>query len=75
MKIVIIVAVIVVIVLAVVLGIAYVLMFFVFNKYVIIKSKKRRVFKIGKKDNKIRLLKMNFRIIYRDEVDVYNKNN
>ena len=63
------------IILVVALGIAYVLMFFVFNKYVIIKSKKRRVFKIGNKDNKIRLLKMNFRIIYRDEVDVYNKNN
>ena len=63
------------IVLVVALVIAYVLMFFVFNKYVIIKSKRRRVFKIGKKDNKIRLLKMNFRIIYRDEVDVYNKSN
>ena len=63
------------IVLVVALVIAYVLMFFVFNKYVIIKSKRRRVFKIGNKDNKIRLLKMNFRIIYRDEVDVYNKNN
>ena len=62
------------IVLVVALVIAYVLMFFVFNKYVIIKSKRRRVFKIGNKDNKIRLLKMNFRIIYRDEVDVYNKN-
>ena len=63
------------IILVVALGVAYVLMFFVFNKYVIIKSKRRRVFKIGKKDNKIRLLKMNFRIIYRDEVDVYNKSN
>ena len=63
------------IILVVALVIAYVLMFFVFNKYVIIKSKRRRVFKIGNKDNKIRLLKMNFRIIYRDEVDVYNKSN
>ena len=62
------------IILVVALVIAYVLMFFVFNKYVIIKSKRRRVFKIGNKNNKIRLLKMNFRIIYRDEVDVYNKN-
>ena len=62
------------IILVVALVMAYVLMFFVFNKYVIIKSKRRRVFKIGNKKNKIRLLKMNFRIIYRDEVDVYNKN-
>ena len=62
------------IILVVALVMAYVLMFFVFNKYVIIKSKRRRVFKIGNKNNKIRLLKMNFRIIYRDEVDVYNKN-
>ena len=28
---------------------------------------------LGKKNDKIKLLKMNFRIIYRDEIDVYEK--
>ena len=54
------------------LVVVYILMFFVFNKYVIIKSKKTRVFRIGMKGDKVRLLKKNFRIIYRNEEDVYN---
>ena len=49
----------------------YVLFFFVFNSYTLIKYKQKRVFKIGRKDGKVRLLRMNFKIVYRDEVDVY----
>jgi hypothetical protein len=49
-------------------------MFFVFNKITIVKSSRKRVFKIGKKDEKVRLLTMYFRIIYRDEEDVFEKN-
>lgn len=56
------------------LFVGYMLMFFVFNKIVIINSKRKRVFMLGKKNDKIKLLKMNFRIIYRDEIDVYEKN-
>ena len=55
------------------LVVVYILMFFVHNKFVIIKSKKTRVFRIGMKGDKVRLLKKNFRIIYRSEDDVYNK--
>ena len=56
------------------LVITYILMFFVFNKITIVKSSRKRVFKIGKKDEKVRLLTMYFRIIYRDEEDVFEKN-
>lgn len=60
-------------ILVVALIIGYILMFFVFNKIVIINSKRKRVFKLGEKNDKIKLLKMNFRIIYRYPVDVYEK--
>ncbi len=59
--------------LVVALVVVYMLMFFVFNKIVIINAKRKRVFKLGTRKNKIKLLKMNFRIIYRDPVDVYEK--
>ena len=67
----------VVIVALVVLGIliivGYILLFFVFNSWTLIRYKQKRVFKLGVKNGKIRLLKMNLRIIYRDEADVHRK--
>lgn len=51
----------------VLLCIGYVLMFFVFNHFAFIKGKEYRVFKIGKRYDKVRLLKMNFMIVYADE--------
>jgi len=47
------------------------LFFFVFNSWTLIKYKPKRVFKIGRKNGKIKLLRMNFKIIYRDEKDVH----
>ncbi len=67
----------VVIVSLVVLGIliivGYILLFFVFNSWTLIRYKQKRVFKLGAKNGKIRLLRMNLRIIYRDEADVHRK--
>ena len=59
----------------IILGIAYLLLFFVFNKWTKVNDKTVRVFKIGKKDEKIRLMKMNFIIIYRNEDEVFNLKN
>ena len=56
-----------------VLGIVYVLFFFVFNKWIVIDEKPVRVFRIGKKNDNVRLLKMTFMVIYRDEEAIFNK--
>ena len=55
--------------------ICYLLLFFVFNSWTLVKYKQKRVFKIGRKDGKVRLLCMNFRIVYRDEVDIHKSKN
>ena len=54
---------------------AYVLLFFVFNKWINKKNKAVRVIKLGKKDDKIKLLTMSFRFEYRNESEVYNSKN
>lgn len=56
-----------------VLGVVYVLFFFVFNKWIVIDEKPVRVFRIGKKNDNVRLLKMTFMVIYRDEEAIFNK--
>jgi hypothetical protein len=48
----------------------YVLLFFVFNKWTLVNMKPKRVFVIGKKDNKLKLIRMNFKIVYREDYDV-----
>ena len=55
------------------LFIAYILFFFVFNKWTLANNKAIRVFKIGKKNDKIRLLTITLMIIYRNEDEVFNK--
>ena len=54
------------------LGIAYVLMMFVFNKWIRKDDKALRAVMLGKKDNKVRLLVMPFRFEYRQEAEVFN---
>lgn len=56
-----------------VLGIVYVLFFFVFNKWIVVDGKPVRVFRIGKKNDSVRLLKMTFMVIYLDEEAIFNK--
>ena len=56
-----------------VLGVVYVLFFFVFNKWIMVDDKPVRVFRIGKKNDNVRLLKMTFMVIYRDEEAIFNK--
>ena len=60
--------------LLIILVIVYVLFFFVFNSWTLIKYKKKRVFRIGTKNGKVRLLCRNFKIIYRDEADIFKHN-
>lgn len=54
------------------LGIAYVLMMFVFNKWIRKDDKALRAVMLGKKDNKVRLLVMPFRFEYRQEAEVFD---
>ena len=53
------------------LVLAYFLMFFVFNKWIKKDDKFVRAVKLGKKNDKIKLMLMSFRIEYRDESEVY----
>jgi len=55
------------------LFISYILFFFVFNKWTLANNKAIRVFKIGKKNDKIRLLTITLMVIYRNEDEVFNK--
>ena len=48
------------------------LLFFVFNKWIKKDDKAIRAVKFGKKDNKVRLLVMSFRLEYREETEVFN---
>ena len=48
------------------------LLFFVFNKWIRKDDKALRAVKLGKKDNKVRLLVMPFRFEYREEAEVFN---
>ena len=57
--------------LVVLLIVLYILFFFVFNSWTLVKYKQKRVFRIGRKKGKVRLMRMNFMILYRDEADVY----
>ncbi|MBR4496550.1 MAG: hypothetical protein IKP12_05415 [Acholeplasmatales bacterium] len=59
----------------IVLVIVYLLLFFVFNKWMISNKKAIRVFRIGKKNEKIRVLKMNLIVKYTDENELYNSKN
>ena len=56
------------------LGLTYVLMFFVFNKWIKEDDKFLRVVRFGKKEDKVRLMKMSFRFIYKDEGEILNSN-
>ena len=49
----------------------YFLMFFAFNKWIKKDNKLVRAVKVGKKNDKIKLMLMSFRIEYRDESEVY----
>ena len=53
------------------LAITYILLFFVFNKYVKDNDKIIRVFKIKTKDNNVKLMKMNFIIINKNIDEIY----
>ena len=57
------------------LVIVYLLLFFVFNKWMISNKKAIRVFRIGKKSEKIRVLKMNLFVKYTDENELHNSKN
>ena len=54
------------------LGLCYLALFFLFNKWIKKDDKAVRAFKFGKKDNQVRLLVMPFRFEYRPENEVYN---
>ena len=55
-----------------VIAITYCLLFFVFNKWIVVNGKPARAFMIGKKDEKVRLMKMNCIIIYRNKDEIFN---
>jgi len=55
-----------------VFGIAYLLLFFVFNKWINKDGKARRVIKLGKKDNNQRVMLMSFRMDNKPIDEVYN---
>ena len=54
------------------LAISYILMFFVFNKWIELGDRIVRAVKLGHKKGKMRLLLMPFRFEYRDEKEIYN---
>ena len=54
----------------VLLGIVYLLTFFVFNKWAVINSKPARIVKIGKKDGKVRVLTHTFKSTSLDEGEI-----
>ena len=53
-------------------GICYLLLFFVFNKWAEIDGKKVRIFKLGKKENQVRIVTMKCMIKYIDEAQILN---
>jgi predicted heme/steroid binding protein len=53
-------------------GICYLLLFFVFNKWAEINGKKVRIFKLGKKENQVRIITMKCMIKYIDEAQILN---
>lgn len=53
------------------LALLYLLLFFVFNKWINKDGKALRVIKIGKKDGKIRIMYKSFKIDYKDEVEIF----
>ena len=53
-------------------GICYLLVFFVFNKWAEIDGKKVRIFKLGKKENQVRIITMKCMIKYIDEAQILN---
>ena len=57
------------------LCIEYLLFFFVFNKWVKDGDKLIRVFKVGSKDDKVTLLKMNLHIIHKNEDEIFKSKN
>ena len=57
---------------AVALGLGYLAIFFLFNKWIKVDDKAVRVFKLGQKDGKTRLLRMPFKFEYRDIKEVFN---
>ena len=57
------------------LCVVYLLMFFVFNSWTKNNDKLIRVFKIGSKDDKVRLMKMNFVVIYKNKEELLKSKN
>ena len=55
------------------IAIAYILLFFVFNKWITVNGKNIRVIKCGKKDDKVRVITMLFAIEYVEEAEVFDK--
>ena len=67
-------AIVLIVILALILlcGICYLLLFFVFNKWINNNGKKIRVFKLGKKNNKVKVITMFFAIKEIDEEELLN---
>ena len=55
------------------LGVLYSLLFFVFNKWILVKNKPARVFVIGKHKDKKRIIKITFVFADKNENEIYNK--
>ena len=53
-------------------SLAYVVLFFVLNKWIRKEDNAIRAFKIGKKDDQVRLITYLFAIVYREESEVYD---
>ena len=54
------------------LGISYLLLFFVFNKWIKLGDKAIRVARFGMKSNKVRVLTMSFKPVHLEEHEVFN---
>ena len=55
-----------------VFGLLLLLFFFALNKWVIHNGKPVRVYKIGKKDDKVKLLTLGFKVILKDESEIFD---
>ena len=53
--------------------IVYIIIFFVFNKWVIFDNQPTRVIVLGKKNNKTKMITMSLLSIYRPNTEIFNK--
>ena len=53
--------------------IVYIIIFFVFNKWVIVNNQPTRVITLGKKNNNIKIITMSLLSIYRHNTEIFNK--